>query len=158
MTATQISATPGYPDDCPPIGAMPLPGVAEPFERLRITVHDRPLIQPRVWETGHTGLPVTHPYVRRYWTAILGPGAIADLLRLATAASRRRSLPRPVHLSQLARAGFVRRRGGVVEVKTLVPEVPAAFYPALPPALRRELATISTRTRPTPSTSSGASS
>jgi hypothetical protein len=29
------------------------------------------------------GYAMTHAYVRRYWVAALGPGAVADLLRLA---------------------------------------------------------------------------
>lgn len=139
MTAHQISAASGSTDASPPIGAVPLPGVAEPFRRLRPTVQDRPFIRPQVWNPTGGGIPVTHPYVRRYWTALLGPGAIADLLRLATAAVRHRSLPRPVHLSQLARAGLVCCEDGVVKVRTRVPAVPRPLFAGLPPDLRREL-------------------
>lgn len=97
------------------------------------------MIRPQVWNPSGGGIPVTHPYVRRYWTALLGPGAIADLLRLATAAVRHRSLPRPVHLSQLARAGLVCCDGGVIMVRTRVPAVPGPLFARLPPDLRREL-------------------
>jgi hypothetical protein len=138
MTASEISAAPRYPDDRPPIGAVPLPGAAEPFQRLRPTVHERPIVTPQVWDDG-IGVPVDDPYVRRYWTALLGPGAIADLLRLATAAVRRRSLPRPVHLSQLARAGLVRADGAGLFVRIRIPEIPRGRYAGLAPPLRREL-------------------
>lgn len=133
------STAPGIPtDDRPPIGAVPPPGAVEPYQRLRRTVHRRRHITPGVWlEPGD--YPFHHPYVRRFWTPILGPGAIADLLRLATAASRGRSLPRPVHLGDLARAGFVTEGECAVLVRVAIPCVPAELHHRLPPALRREL-------------------
>ena len=139
MTTYSISATLGsLTDDRPPIGAVPPPGVAEPYLRLRRTVYDRPRIVPAVWDVPGD-YPVADPYVRRYWTPILGPGAVADLLRLATAAVRGRSLPRPIHLVELARAGFVRATGSAILVRTSVPEVPPALRRRLPPMLQREL-------------------
>jgi len=145
-TSTKLSATPGsFPDDRPPIGTVPHPGVAEPFDRIRPTVHDRPLIHPVVWAVGDgSDFPLDHPYVRRYWVPVLGPGAIADLLRLATAAARGRPLPRPRHLADLGRAGLVRTDSGatgaeVVMVRTGIPPVHAGWRRRLPPRLRREL-------------------
>jgi hypothetical protein len=44
--------------------------------------------------------------VLRFWALALGPGTVADLLRLMTA-DRRGRLGRPLHLAQLARAGLV---------------------------------------------------
>lgn len=89
--------------------------------------------------TEESRFPVTHPYVRRFWTAVLGPGAVADLLRLAAAARRGRSLRRPVHLPLLVAAGLV---GGVEprrpEVALTVPAVPATWLRRMPPALVRE--------------------
>lgn len=81
---------------------------------------------------------VTDGYVRRFWTAALGPGAVADLLRLAAAAEGGRSLPRPVHLDALVRTGLVGGGAGpVLIVSDRVPLLPRHFLAALPPALRR---------------------
>lgn len=75
----------------------------------------------------------------RWWSALLGPGAVADLLRLATAAQRGRSLPRPVHLEHLARHGLVRPSGSHVEVVMAFPAIPPAWLRRLHPEIRREL-------------------
>ncbi len=140
MSSSPSSAAPRPPtDDRPPIGAVPSLSAAEPFQRLRPTVHDRPLVRPEVWHHTEGGVAVIDPYVRRYWTPVLGPGAVADLLRLATAAERHRSLPRPVYLSTLVRAGMVAIGAGRLRVKTRVPELPKRFHHQLPPRLRREL-------------------
>ncbi len=139
MTIYSISATLGsLTDDRPPIGAVPSPGVAEPYLRLRRTAYVRPRFVPVVWDVPGD-YRVAHPYVRRYWIPILGPGAVADLLRLATAAQRGRSLPRPVHLEELARVGFVRETASAVLVRTSIPAVPAQLRRRLPPRLQREL-------------------
>jgi len=84
------------------------------------------------------GYPPHHPYVRRYWTAVLGPGAVADLLRLITAARRGCSLREPLHLAELARAGLVRFEPGRVWVRDTVPPLSPPNLRRLPPALRGE--------------------
>jgi hypothetical protein len=115
-------------------------GAAEPFQRLRPTVFERPAVRPAVWPDHiDDGYPVTHPYVRRYWTPVLGPGAVADLLRLATAAARGCPLPRPLHLPTLAKIGFVLHSQRSLLVRTHVPAVPIMLRRRLPPSLRREL-------------------
>jgi hypothetical protein len=76
--------------------------------------------------------------VRRFWTALIGPGAVADLLRLATAAQRGRSLLRPVHLPTLTRAGLVVYDGRQVLVRTTVPRLEPGDLRRLHPALREE--------------------
>jgi hypothetical protein len=78
--------------------------------------------------------------VRRYWTAVLGPGAVADLLRLATAAQRGRSLALPTHLGALLQADMVRRVENTLEVKLTVPALPDRYLARLHPRLRTELA------------------
>lgn len=93
--------------------------------------------------TAEPRFPVTHPYVRRFWTAVLGPGAVADLLRLAAAARGGRSLRRPVHLPVLVAAGLV----GAIdssrpEVALTVPTVPSVLLRRLPPELVREHARL----------------
>ena len=76
-------------DAAPPSGAV---------EALRATVHQRPFVRPELWSDTLSGLgyPHHHRYVRRYWTAVIGPGAVADLLRLAAAASASESRPVPM--------------------------------------------------------------
>lgn len=84
------------------------------------------------------GFPFTDPDARRWWSAVLGPGAVADLLRLATAARRGRSLPRPVHLELLARHGLVRDRGHRLEVVSGFPVIPREWLRRVHPEIRRE--------------------
>jgi len=105
------------------------------------------------WETTDptiTTYPTNHPYVRRYWTATIGPGAVADLLRLATAATRGRSLRRPTHLHVLVRANLVHTKSGNIFVRTAVPELNPIHVRLLPPDLRREHPRLtSTTSKPT---------
>ena len=125
-------------DDRPPIApdSAPTPGAVD-RSRLRRTVWPRPVISPRVWISSEPGFPVAGPYVRTFWTAVLGPGAVADLLRLATAASRDRSLRRPTGLSQLTVAGLIREHSGRVEVRTVIPPLTTSQILALPAPIRR---------------------
>ncbi len=151
MTTKQISAAPGTHDvDArPPIvsrePASPPGAAAElPYPLARPTVIPRPMVHPRVFEDhlAALGYPLDHPYVRRFWTATIGPGAVADLLRLAVAARRGRSLPRPIHLAELVYEDLVRRTPEGLEVRSTVPPLSAAQVQRLHPALRREHATI----------------
>ena len=146
----QISAVPGalpHDDDRPPIvtgDPAPPPGAAElPYQPLRPTVWLRPVIEPRLWRDAHAeiGFPGHHGYVRRFWTAVIGPGAVADLLRLAVAARRDRSLPRPIYLPVLIRENLARQDAGTVYVRPTVPPLAADQVRRLAPALRREHAT-----------------
>lgn len=95
------------------------------------------MVAPEVWETFEPGHAVTSAYVRTFWTALLGPGAVADLLRLATAASRGRSLRRPVGLSRLCVAGLAREHDGRLQVKTTIPTLTVHQLRTLHPAVRR---------------------
>ena len=104
---------------------------------MRRTVWPRPVISPRVWAPSGSGYPVASPYVRTFWTAVLGPGAVADLLRLATAASRGRSLRRPAGLSQLSVAGLARELDGQIEIRTVIPPLTTSQLVALPASIRR---------------------
>ena len=83
------------------------------------------------------GYAPAHEYVRRFWIAVLGPGAVADLLRLTAAAQCGRSLKEPVHLPTLLAAGLAIRVHGSVMVNDTVPPVPAHLVRRMPPALRR---------------------
>ncbi|MCL1602173.1 MAG: hypothetical protein M3112_11695 [Actinomycetia bacterium] len=83
------------------------------------------------------GLDATHVYVRRYWIPIIGPGAVADLLRLTAAAHSGRSLPEPVHLPSLLRARLVRRDADTLIVPDTVRPLDTNLVKRLPPSLRR---------------------
>lgn len=128
------------PDSAPQPGAVGGPGPDEVYDvraQLRRTVWPRPVVSPRIWHHDEPGHPAASRYVRTFWTAALGPGAVADLLRLATAATRGRSLRRPLGLSILCEAGLAREVGGHLEVRTVVPPVPGRTLRSLHPAVRR---------------------
>jgi hypothetical protein len=135
----QITAAPGTHNNRPPVvEPAPQPGAAA--TPVRRTARQRAIITPLPWETTTLNLPTypaDHPYVRRYWTATIGPGAVADLLRLATAAQRGRSLRRPTYLHVLVRANLVHVRQGNVFVRTRIPQLSPIHLRLLPPDLRR---------------------
>lgn len=136
---TQITAAPGNNhDNRPPVVRFaPPPGVAAAPRR---TTHQRRAITPHLWDAPPAGpgtYPSNHPYVRKYWTATIGPGAVADLLRLATAAQRGRSLRRPTYLHVLIRAGLVHVDDHNVYVRTHIPRLSPHQIKRLPPDLRR---------------------
>ena len=122
------------------VESAPLSGAAASL--LRATAQQRAIIKPIPWDwrddenTDH--YPPTHPYVRLYWTATIGPGAVADLLRLATAATRGRSLRRPTHLHVLVRVGLAHTHKGHVFVRTRIPPLNTIQTRLLPPDLRRQ--------------------
>lgn len=143
---TWNSAAPGTfrRDERPPIesDSAPRSGAAEGHQRatgprLRRTVRPRTVIWPAVWASSGRGYPVSSEYVRTFWTAVLGPGAVADLLRLATAAARGRSLLRPPTISALCAAGLTREHAGRLEVRAMVPPLPDHRLRSLHPAIRR---------------------
>jgi hypothetical protein len=130
------SVTPGDDRDLRPpvaITAAPSPGGAG-----RRSVWQRPLLQPQVLEDGGSGFPVHHPYVRKFWTAAIGPSAVADLLRLITAANRRQPVPYPERMNLLVAAGLVLIANGGIWVRPLVPPVTDALVRHLRPSLRTE--------------------
>jgi len=111
-----------------------------PFRVLRPTAGVRPTIAPLVWDDplATLGYPTDHRYVRRFWTAAIGPGAVADLIRLAVAASRDRSLLTPVSLPELMREGLCTLRDARVYVRTTIPPLSKRHVELLSPRLRRE--------------------
>ena len=123
----------------PPSGGtrMPPPGVSED-RTIRRTAATRAIVRPLTKRNSAAGYSTTHVYVRRFWVAAIGPGAVADLLRLAAAAQSGRSLRRPMHLPTLLREGLISRADGTLVVPDRVPTVPPSLVRRMPPALRRE--------------------
>ena len=115
-----------------------LPG-ATSGDPIRLTAKRRPLITAWVSDTGDDGFHPTDPYVRTFWLPIVGPGAVADLLRLAAAAQRGRPLKLPMHLPALVREGLATHTadGGVI-VCARVPPLNAMQIRRLRPSLRRD--------------------
>lgn len=116
---------------------LPLPGASDHNPQRRTAQH-RAMITPQT-ESGHEdGFTMTDPYVRRFWVAAIGPGAVADLLRLAAAAQSGRSLPIPVHLSTLLRERLARYDNGTLFVPDRVPPLPRPHIDRLAPPVRRQ--------------------
>ena len=122
-------------------GSAPLPGAEGP---LRPTAIRRATVAPKPWPGGDSAghYPLHHPYVRRFWTAVLGPGAVAALLRLAAAAQRGTEVPRPVQVDVLAREGLLLESDGYVFVRSGVPGLAPHHIRRMPPALRMEHARL----------------
>ena len=97
------------------------------------------MIRPRLLDGSSDGFPPAHPYVRRFWIPLLGPGAVADFCRLAAAARSGRPLKLPLHVDALARRGLVvhDRHGGLGVAPSVRPLRPAEVR-RLPPSLRTE--------------------
>lgn len=135
----QVTAAPEDHDN-PSSVVEPAPPSGAAASLLRPTARQRAIIRPIPWDWAgddDTYYSPTHPYVRLYWTATIGPGAVVDLLRLATAATRGRSLRRPTHLHVLVRAGLVHTHKGHVFVRTRIPPLNLIHTRLLPPDLRR---------------------
>jgi hypothetical protein len=119
--------------------AAPAPGsVAAP----------RPTVVPRPWVTAAfrsdaaPGHAPSDPAVRRFWTALIGPGAVADLLRLIAAADSGRRLREPLHLSLLASEGLIDLTPGPICVPRLIPHIDGSNLARLRPSLRVEYRSV----------------
>ena len=67
--------------------------------------------------------------------AALGPGAVAELLRLVSAAGKVEEVRLPRHLPQLLRAGLVTVVDGTLAVPDRIPLVPREMRWRFPPDL-----------------------
>ena len=65
--------------------------------------------------------------------AALGPGAVAELLRLVSAARKGEEVRLPRHLPQLLKAGLVTIVEGTLAVAERIPTVPAEMRWRFPP-------------------------
>jgi hypothetical protein len=114
-----------------------LPGAAE-THRKRRTVTERPLVSPRLSQEPESGFKPTDRYVREYLIPLVGPGAVADLLRLTAAAHSGRPIRLPINLSTLIREGLAKRTPDAsVLVPAKVQQLGTHQVARLPPALRR---------------------
>jgi hypothetical protein len=84
------------------------------------------------------GIDPCDKYVRKFWVAALGPSAVAELLRLVSAAGKGEEVRLPRYLPHLLRAGLVRIVDGTLAVESLVPVVPAEMRWRFPPDLAAE--------------------
>ncbi len=144
----QITAAPESHNRRTPVVVESAPNSGAAESPRRATVKQRAIITPLPWRGSNklTTYPIDHPYVRLYWTATIGPGAVADMMRLATAAIRGRSLRRPTHLHVLVRTNLVHTRSGHVYVRTTIPELNILQVRLLPPDLRRQHPDMGLRT------------
>lgn len=71
--------------------------------------------------------------MRKFWVAALGPGAVAELLRLVNAAGKGEEVRLPRHLPQLLKAGLVSIVEGSLAVREKVPHVPREMRWRFPP-------------------------
>ncbi len=82
------------------------------------------------------GFSPGHEYVRLFWAAALGKGAIRDLLDLFLAGLRRRRVCEPFYLAVLASAGLVQVTDGRIRMPSRVPPLPSSMVNRLTPHLR----------------------
>jgi hypothetical protein len=133
------AVVPGFlrQDARPPIEmeAAPAPGTTT---ACRPTAIPRPLVAALALDRDAPGHLPHDPAVRRFWTAVVGPGAVADLLRLIAATRSGRRLREPLHLGILASEGLIERSGSIVLVRPRVPHLGESQLRRLRPALRTE--------------------
>ena len=84
------------------------------------------------------GFSPGHEYVRRFWAAAIGRGAIRDLLDLFVAGLRQKAVQEPFYLRVLLSAGLVDVRGDRIWIPSLVPMLPSVLVSRLSPYLRSE--------------------
>jgi len=82
------------------------------------------------------GFSPGHEYVRLFWAAALGKGAVRDLLDLFLAGLRRRRVCEPFYLAVLASAGLVQVTEGRIRMPSRVPPLPSSMVNRLAPHLR----------------------
>lgn len=108
---------------------------------IRPTAQIRPTIGVRLIDRAE-GFESSHPYVRRFWVAALGPGAVAELLRLVKAAETGEEVRLPRYLPQLLKAGLVSVLDGQLAVVSRVPPVPVEMRWRFRPDLAAEHAAL----------------
>lgn len=113
------------------------PAAGQAGASLRPTARVRPTV-PVVPSSGDGEFDPSDPYVRRFWVAALGPGAVAELLRLVRAARRGEDVRLPRHLPLLLRVGLVWTDQGTLVVVDRLPVVPSELRWRFPPVVAAE--------------------
>ena len=111
---------------------------------VRPTAKVRPTVPVRLTHVPD-GFEPSDPYVRRFWVAALGPGAIAELLRLASAGAKGEAVRLPRYLPQLLRSDLVKIEDGVLAIVSRIPFVPPTMRWRFPPHLAAEHAELIAR-------------
>jgi hypothetical protein len=126
--------------------ALSVSGVARPpvidavstgSASVRATARVRPFVPVELVESDGP-FPASHPYIRRFWVAALGSGAIAELLRLVRAAEKGEEVRLPRYLPQLLRANLVSVTSNAIRVGNMFPAVPRELRWRFPPSLAGE--------------------
>jgi hypothetical protein len=102
------------------------------------TIRIRPEVKVKLMAGPPDGMKSDSIYIRRFWVAAIGPGAVADLLRTIRAGQQKRTVTYPIYLHVLVQSGLAAFDGARVTVPHPVPLLPAHLVRRLPPALRRE--------------------
>lgn len=110
----------------------------------RPTAIPRPLVAPLLFDRNADGHDPDDPVARRFWCAVVGPGAVADLLRLTAAARTGRRIREPLRLALLAREGLVIRQGDVVLVRPRIPFLGTRHLRMIHPTLRAQYREVAT--------------
>ena len=122
-------------DHRPPVASdtAPKPGAA-----TRISSQTRTVVTPVLW-TPNLGraTPATHPYVRTFWTPVIGATATADLMRLIQAAKKKTKLRHPLYLHVLTAEGLAAHFGSHVLVRPDIPLIGPRQLKRLPLRIQR---------------------
>lgn len=108
---------------------------------LRRTARTRPVVPVELKEV-RTGYRASDRYIRRFWVAAIGSGAVAELLRLVRAAEKGESVRLPRYLPVLLTAGLVEATSGSLRVPSLLPVVPPELRYRFTPTIANEHARI----------------
>lgn len=133
--------TQGMRTEAPPAGSVARPpannAATAGSASVRPTAQVRPIVPVELIRSS-AGFRPDDPYVRRFWVAALGPGAIAELLRLVRAAEKGEGVRLPRYLPQLLKANLVTSSSGALAVSNRIPAVPRELQWRFPPSLAGE--------------------
>ncbi len=119
--------------------AAPAPGAVGVTRRTAI---ERPWITPRLLAGDRAGHELDDPAIRRFWTALVGPGAVADLLRMSRAAVTGRAIREPLHRWALLREHAIWWDGRDLWTHARVPFLTDRQLARLRPSLRVEYRSV----------------
>lgn len=102
----------------------------------------RRLVIPHLTQGPPDGFDPSDPYVRRYWVAAIGPGAVEDLMRLVTAGRRSIPISEPLYLHTLIVEGLAVCDGTDISVSDPIPPLGPKARQLLKGSLRAEHARL----------------